>query len=326
MEAKPMRILVATDGSRPAHAALDLVGRTAWPRGSTVRIVEVVETETQVSGVWFAAGLAGWDDLESSLLRHAAATVSASERHLAGHHFEVESRVLQGRPSKEINGEARSFAADLVVLGSRGHGTIEAMVLGSVSAEVVAESRVPVLVVRGSTPSLEHVLVASDGSPAAGAALDLLKRWPAFADSSVKVVSVSDPGGPWWAGFPAPGAAESSGLYLAAVEEANEAHAALAREAARDLQTNGIDATAISVVGQPASEIIEIATTWPADAIVMGTRGRHGLSRLLLGSVARNVVLHAHCSVLVVPLPAVTRYEDTDEGVEPVLHGTPLGS
>ena len=52
--------------------------------------------------------------------------------------------------------------------------------------------------------------------------------------------------------------------------------------------------------GQPAAEIVKAAKEWGADLIVIGSHGRRGLTRALLGSVAEVVMRHAHCPVLVV--------------------------
>jgi len=57
-------------------------------------------------------------------------------------------------------------------------------------------------------------------------------------------------------------------------------------------------------VGTPAAEIVRTAREWPADVIVIGSHGRDGLERVLLGSVAEAVMRHAPCSVLVVRAPA----------------------
>jgi nucleotide-binding universal stress UspA family protein len=53
-------------------------------------------------------------------------------------------------------------------------------------------------------------------------------------------------------------------------------------------------------VGKPASEIVRTAKEWPADMIVIGSHGRHGIQRALLGSVAEAVMRHAPCPVLVI--------------------------
>jgi nucleotide-binding universal stress UspA family protein len=62
----------------------------------------------------------------------------------------------------------------------------------------------------------------------------------------------------------------------------------------------GLEATAFELEGDPSTEIVRFAATHDIATIVMGTRGHTGLTRLILGSTARNVLLHASCSVLVV--------------------------
>ena len=73
----------------------------------------------------------------------------------------------------------------------------------------------------------------------------------------------------------------------------------LAEQMAEWLRTAGLNAVPLSREGDPAETIVAFAEAHEVDLIVLGTHGRTGLRRLLLGSVARNVTLHAHCSVLV---------------------------
>jgi nucleotide-binding universal stress UspA family protein len=55
--------------------------------------------------------------------------------------------------------------------------------------------------------------------------------------------------------------------------------------------------------GSAAHQLVQAAADWDADLIVVGSRGQSGLERLLVGSVARAVLYHASCSVLIVPKP-----------------------
>ena len=73
--------------------------------------------------------------------------------------------MCDGRPGTVIVDEAQAMAADLVVLGSRGHGRIATMLLGSTAAEVVDHAPCPVLVARGDR--FAPLAFADDGSPAA---------------------------------------------------------------------------------------------------------------------------------------------------------------
>jgi nucleotide-binding universal stress UspA family protein len=74
-------------------------------------------------------------------------------------------------------------------------------------------------------------------------------------------------------------------------EATNEAHR---------LEAAGMKATPVALEGDPATEIVRYASETSIGTIVMGTRGHTGLARLILGSTARNVLVHAPCSVLVV--------------------------
>jgi nucleotide-binding universal stress UspA family protein len=84
------------------------------------------------------------------------------------------------------------------------------------------------------------------------------------------------------------------------VQDARREHAALVDVSADRLSDAGL-VTAVEVRnGDPAACIVKVASELGADCVVMGTRGHTGFARLLLGSVARNVLLHAACSVLIV--------------------------
>jgi nucleotide-binding universal stress UspA family protein len=188
--------------------------------------------------------------------------------------------------------------ADVVVVGSRGHGTIESMLLGSVSAEVVDRAPAPVLVARGR--GIGQIVLGWAGSSCATRAADLLSLWPIFAGSRVRVVSVADFEVPWWSGFPEAGSPEVMPMYLEAADASRRQHDELAREMAVRLQASGFMAEADRRDGDAATEILAAANASKADLIVIGTHGRTGLKRLVLGSVARNVLHHAACSVLIV--------------------------
>jgi nucleotide-binding universal stress UspA family protein len=98
--------------------------------------------------------------------------------------------------------------------------------------------------------------------------------------------------------FEAPEMAE----YIPPRESAEEANALVAK-AAGALRSAGVNVTTAVVQGDPKSVIIDDAKAWGADLIVLGSRGRKGLERFLLGSVSETVLRHAHCSVEIVRLP-----------------------
>jgi nucleotide-binding universal stress UspA family protein len=197
-----------------------------------------------------------------------------------------------GRPATTILDVADRFHPDLLVVGNRGLGPLTSALLGSVSEELVDHAPCPVLVARGT--DLRRVVLAEDGSADAQAASALLIRWPIFRASEIQVVSVS--------GVPVQpeGAAEPAAIAGQRVaQEVLATTVQLAGATAERLSRAGLHADTSIRQGDPAAEILAAAGDWSADLIVIGTRGQTGLTRLLHGSVARKVLEHAHCSVLV---------------------------
>lgn len=309
-----MRVLLAIDGSMASDRARDLVAGIDWPDGTLIRVVAALEHPTELAGVpWMAAPPLDDTEIESSLIRRYQTALEETETALAHHGRGVDTVLLRGRPASAIVDEARDFHADLIVVGNRGHGAFETMLLGSVSAEVVDHAPCPVLVARGSR--MRSLLYADDGSEGAKEAGDLLAEWPIFSGLRVTVASVSEVAVPWSAGM-APGLYDQvMESYTESVQEARREVAALVSASADRLSDAGL-ITAVDVRdGDPAGCIVKAATEHGADLIVMGTRGLTGLSRVLLGSVARNVLVHAPCSVLIVR-------EHTYEHRQPVGAGT----
>lgn len=89
-------------------------------------------------------------------------------------------------------------------------------------------------------------------------------------------------------------------------EETSEEAQALVNKAAGQLSSAGINATARVVRGDPRAVILDEAKSWGAELIVLGSHGRRGLERLLVGSVSEAVLRHAGCSVEIIRCPAVS--------------------
>ena len=295
----PMRIVLATDGSEQAELAAQLVAAVHWPKGSVVRIVTAVDVGSVFLGAPLAPAVpANADELEQQLAEEAEQVAETAAHEVAGRGVIVERSVVTERPATAILAAAADWPADLIVMGSRGRGQIASMVLGSVSAEVVDHAPCPVLVAR--RPVLTRVILAHDGSDFAMHGETIVARWPIFATAAIEVVSVTRPGAPWAPDL-APTTYAAGGMedFRESAEATLVADADLAEGSARRLREAGRRATASVVVGDAATQLIAVADERQADVIVIGTRGRTGLRRLLLGSVARNVMHHAHCSVLI---------------------------
>lgn len=300
-----MRVLLAYDGSGDAQMAADLVGGTPWPTGSTLRVIGVIEPTVLAATAWPTAMPGYFAEADRQITDYYTSELAAVVRHLEGPARTVQSGVLRGRAATAIVDEAAAFAADLVVVGSRGRGAIGSLILGSVSGEVVDHAPCPVLIARG--PTVTRVVFATDGSPTAASAQQVLTAWPVFRTVPVRVVSVADVPEPWHTGVAPTMYVQVIEAHARDLEEAKGEHQRIAFESVDALRAAGLDATAETLVGDAAAQIIAASATWGADLIVLGSRGRAGLTRLVLGSVARNVAHGSATTTLVVRENAVPR-------------------
>ena len=288
-----MRILLATDFSAYADTARSLVNSMALPEGTCIRIVHAIEPMTRVAIFASAAILNDATEREArDLVQMTASFLTAAGR-------EVDGVVGIGRAADVVIDECANFKPELLVVGSRGRGGIATTVLGSVSAELVDRSPCPVLVTR--TNRLGKVVLAEDGSASAIAGASAIADLPPFAACKVRVVSVVD------AKFPIvladPGlpqtAIDAFREFEDSVLQLRASYTAFARERAEALSSAGISATWEERDGHAAAELLAAASEQHADCIVIGSRGQTGIRRFMLGSIARSVLFHAPCSVLI---------------------------
>jgi len=142
-----MRILLATDGSAYSEAAVDELASRPVPVDSQVLVISVVELP---SFPWAFPG--GGVDFDQQIQQTARAAVEqAVDRLKAGPEsgkMNITSKVVSGSPKRVILEEADAFGADLIIVGSHGHGAWDRMLLGSVSQAVAAHAKCSVEIVR----------------------------------------------------------------------------------------------------------------------------------------------------------------------------------
>lgn len=279
-----MRVLLAHDGSAGAEVATSLAASLPWPDGSIIRVIGAIEGDLQpLSATEPAPGPT----------RHAqvdlAAAVEGATSWLRRPGLSVDHVIRRGEPATAIATEAEAVGADLVVVGSRGLGPVRALLLGSVAAAVVDAAPCPVLVAR--VPSMREVLLATDGSGPSDAATDAVASWPIFEGVPIRVISVAT-------AVPQYGDLPAGGTMREAIETARQQK--IADAAAIRLRDAGRQAVPHVRTGDAAAKILAFARAEAIDLIVLGSRGRTGLRRALLGSVARDVLSSAEISVLVV--------------------------
>lgn len=290
---KQHRILIATDGSRPAQAALATAVKFPWPASSRVCVVVS-------SFPWIPADS---EEVRAAIKRSFEAAAAAARRALAPRWPEAKVVVIDAPPVDAILAEAERFKASLIVLGWRGHGTFRRLLAGSVSRSVAAHAQCPVLVVRETASAVRRFVVAFDGCANAKRALEFLSSLEPGRGSRLVLVNVVEPvSAPASVRLLPSSARAQVHREVAALNEerVQQGQATVAAGAAR-LERSGWTATSEVRVGDPLASLLTAVAEHRADVLVMGARATGGLERVLLGSVANGALNRSAVPVLLVP-------------------------
>lgn len=139
-------IVIATDGSDEAHEAVEYGLELAAEEDARAILLQVMPPVD-----WTRLDRGGIvRPLPSEIRLSTPAALDEAALLAADHGIDVTTEVLAGNPADEIVAYADSIDADMIVIGSRGRGAIAGALLGSVSRDVLRESRRPVIVVPSS--------------------------------------------------------------------------------------------------------------------------------------------------------------------------------
>ena len=146
-----MKILLAVDGSASSHEAIAEIISRPWPEQTEVKVITVFETPVMVGIEPWAAGPMYFDGLQKAVLSGANVIIESSLTKLkaeVGNKLKITGEVLEGSPRQMIVERAEEWGADLIVMGSRGLGAWNRLLLGSVSNAVVHHAKCSVEIVR----------------------------------------------------------------------------------------------------------------------------------------------------------------------------------
>ncbi|GAA4579913.1 universal stress protein [Micromonospora coerulea] len=281
-------VVVGVDGSSSSLVAAEHAARTAVQRSRPLHLVH-----GYLHPLGYGVPLNPYDLGVPAPTEEAQKMLAQVAAELTGHHpgLRTEVRQVAGGAGAALVEESRR--AELVVVGSRGHGGFAGLLLGSVSGQLAQHGHCPVLVVRpAEEPIPVHgpVVVGVDGSESAALAVRQAADEAERRGSPLVLMHVRPTdragGGP-------EGVAESG-----VAEEAGSAELLTGAAGRVRADHPGLPVTERPVrAAKPAQALIE--ASGEAALVVVGSRGRGGFAGLLLGSVSQALVQHAHCPVLI---------------------------
>ena len=267
---RPVKLLVCTDGSPASQGAIAAALALAKRRPCRLRWLQVLEYNPGFASQALDA-IPEWEQEAREGLE------AISSRALALG-LETEVLVRRGEAAPQaILAEVEQTPTDLIVMGRRGRSDFAGMLMGSVTARIVGHSPVNVLVVPPAAPlTFQRLLVASDGSlfseAACREALFLARTWCS------QILAV-----------------------CAAPKEADIPEAESILHRLRDeADRKGVPLDTLLSRGSPGEAILRAAQARGSDLLILGSHGRTGLTRLLMGSVAEEIIGKSPCPVLIV--------------------------
>jgi nucleotide-binding universal stress UspA family protein/uncharacterized membrane protein YfcA len=268
------RFLVTSDGSEYSAGAVRVSLRMAQKCGARVRVISIVAGG---NAELYAMG----EQLLARELDTARAHLNEVQQEAATLGVACETEVVQaGDIHKEIVSQADQMNADLIIMGRRGRRGLARLMLGDVTAQVIGHAHCSVLVVpRAAELPGRHFIVASDGSRFGDAAAAAAGSLAKLCQTPITVVSTM--------------------LASHSEQRREEARQAVNRVTSFLKQEN-VAVEGRLLEGRPDELIVETASDKQADLIVVGSHGRTGIERILLGSTTERVLNQSKSAVLVV--------------------------
>jgi nucleotide-binding universal stress UspA family protein len=297
---KQKKILVAYDGSPHSKSALDWAIRLGEDVGAELELVKVFEpiVRQYTRGDYnitekIAAQFAEMEKTDRQMMEDAKHFCEGVCK------LKVAVSVLKGNVTSTLLDYAEKADADLIVTGTKGHGVLEEMLVGSVTNKLVSLSKLPILVVKdqheSTKTSLKKIAVAYDGSVYSKAALGLALDMAKSANAEVVAVKVID-------------SLEIARIYSKAetgsmtkMLEQDPVNQAMIAEAQAIASEKGITLSVALLMGESVTAtLIDFVEKNGVNMIVAGTLGHPLLDQILIGSVTRNLISVSKVPVLVV--------------------------
>ncbi|MBL8236820.1 MAG: universal stress protein [Bryobacterales bacterium] len=289
-----MKILLAVDETPASQLAIEEIASRPWPEGTVVEVLTVVEQ----GQMWSMS-----ETLESAY-HLATDLVTKSTAFLRAAGIPSHGNVATGDPKSVILERADDTKPDLIVVGSHRVNQFTHFFLGNVAAHTLRHAEASVAVVRprlDAAVQARRVLLATDGSAYSEIAARAIAARPWPVRTEVRILSVVEVILPTIHALFEPPFVHSGEVQKLREEALARAQKAVA-DAAAILAPTGLDVSeSVSVLLDGTKDVIlHEARDWWADWIFLGSHGRRGARRFLMGSVSESLAAQATCSVEVV--------------------------
>ena len=280
---KYKKILVAVDGSESGNNALREAFKLANDEKCWITVTSVVppyEGDIDLTGV---------KDVRKAMRKPCEDALAEARKIADTERALIKTVCEEGETYERIVDLADAENCDVIVVGRRGRRHFERALVGSVTARVIGHTQRDVLVVPNNTAlGWKKILVATDGSKYSAVAVDKAIAFAKSYSGALVVVSIVDVPTEFYA--EAPKAVEDM------IQKAKEYTAAVKKRA----EAAGVKAETFIGEAEAYQAIVKLAAEQGVNMIVVGSHGRTGLRRLLMGSVTEKVIGHAPCPVLIV--------------------------
>jgi nucleotide-binding universal stress UspA family protein len=277
------KILVAVDGSESSMHALRESFKLANNEQSWITVLSVIPTyEGDLGATWIT-------NVKEAMAKPCKIALLEAEKLAKSEKVLIKTVCEEGGIYERIVDLADAENCDLIVMGRKGISGLEKVLVGSVTARVIGHSQRDVLVVpNGAAIGWKSILFATDGSKYSETAANKAIGFAKSYGSEVKIICVVDVTEEFMAR--APGALEDL------VKKAKD----IVEDVKKKASSEGIKAEGIVREGEAYRVITDTACKENTGIIVVGSHGRTGLKRLLMGSVTEKVIGYSPCPVLVV--------------------------
>ncbi|MCE9618363.1 MAG: universal stress protein [Planctomycetes bacterium] len=278
----PLRLItVGTDFSPPAATALGWAAELARAHKASLLLVHAYAKDDH--------------GLSEDEVRICLAGLAACETERG---IPTQVELLKGTPAEVVAKAARDSGSDLLVIGSKGRNMLSRIFMGSVADSTLKLATTPTLVVHPADAarpaSYKSLLVATDFSPEADRAAEFAVRVStAFEGAEVSLMHATQVPGPFVG-------VEVPAVPIVEVGEGDAVARAGLSERTRKFSTAGVRVQGLTCPGSAVEVLLDVAEDRNSDVIVVGTTSSGGVSKLLLGSIAIDLVHRSTRPVLVV--------------------------